>query len=194
MSVLKLLTKLLLVGGLVLTLGVAADRGSEGFSGGSTGCLESPEDTFRRAEYQLMVDYILTHSRVKNQQLAEYKAGLYQKYAVKYDLPPALLLAMGRSESTFNPMAVSDAGAVGLMQIMPFWIKQLPFVDNVEELFQIENNIHAGAFILRHYVDRCGGLRNGVVCYHGGTRALSNPQPVTLSYVQQVMNRYATFL
>jgi soluble lytic murein transglycosylase-like protein len=64
-------------------------------------------------------------------------------------LPPDLVLAMIDVESRFDPWAVSPAGAVGLMQVMPFWPRQLG-VQN--QLVRIEPNIRMGCQILRFYL------------------------------------------
>jgi soluble lytic murein transglycosylase-like protein len=64
-------------------------------------------------------------------------------------LPPDLILAMIDVESRFDPFAVSPVGAVGLMQVMPFWPRQLG-VQN--QLVRIEPNIRMGCEILRFYL------------------------------------------
>ena len=65
-------------------------------------------------------------------------------------LPPGLVLAVLDVESRFNRWAVSSAGAVGLMQVMPFWPEQLGM--HQRELVTIEANIRMGCAILRHYL------------------------------------------
>lgn len=64
-------------------------------------------------------------------------------------LPPDLVLAMIEVESRFDAWAVSPVGAVGLMQVMPFWPRQLG-VEN--QLVRIEPNIRMGCEILRFYL------------------------------------------
>jgi soluble lytic murein transglycosylase-like protein len=64
-------------------------------------------------------------------------------------LPPDLVMAMIDVESRFDTWAVSPAGAVGLMQVMPFWPRQLG-VQN--ELVRIAPNIRMGCEILRFYL------------------------------------------
>jgi soluble lytic murein transglycosylase-like protein len=64
-------------------------------------------------------------------------------------LPPDLILAMIDVESRFDPFAVSPVGAVGLMQVMPFWPRQLG-VQN--QLVRIGPNIRMGCEILRFYL------------------------------------------
>jgi soluble lytic murein transglycosylase-like protein len=67
-------------------------------------------------------------------------------------LPPGLVMAVMQVESSFNRWAVSSAGAVGLMQIMPFWPEKLGM--KRYELSRIEPNIKMGCAILRHYLKR----------------------------------------
>jgi len=64
-------------------------------------------------------------------------------------LPPDLVLALIEVESRFDPWAVSSVGAVGLMQVMPFWPRQLG-VQN--ELVRVAPNIRMGCEILRYYL------------------------------------------
>jgi len=64
-------------------------------------------------------------------------------------IPPDLVLALIEVESRFDPWAVSPAGAVGLMQVMPFWPRQLG-VQN--QLVRTAPNIRIGCEILRYYL------------------------------------------
>jgi soluble lytic murein transglycosylase-like protein len=64
-------------------------------------------------------------------------------------LPPDLVLALIEVESRFDRWAVSPAGAVGLMQVMPFWPRELG-VQN--QLVRVEPNIRMGCEILRYYL------------------------------------------
>jgi soluble lytic murein transglycosylase-like protein len=67
-------------------------------------------------------------------------------------LPPGLVMAVINVESGFNRWAVSSAGAVGLMQVMPFWPEQLGM--KRYELSRMSPNIQMGCAILRHYLKR----------------------------------------
>jgi soluble lytic murein transglycosylase-like protein len=64
-------------------------------------------------------------------------------------LPPDLVLALIEVESRFDRWAVSPVGAVGLMQVMPFWPRELG-VEN--QLVRIAPNIRMGCEILRYYL------------------------------------------
>ena len=80
-------------------------------------------------------------------------------------LPPDLVLALIEVESRFDPRAVSRVGAVGLMQVMPFWPRQLG-VQN--QLVRVAPNIRMGCEILRYYlkVER-GNWRRALARYNG---------------------------
>ena len=65
-------------------------------------------------------------------------------------LPPGLLMAIIDVESRFDRWAVSRAGAVGLMQVMPFWPEQLGM--RRFQLVKISENIKMGAAIFRYYL------------------------------------------
>ena len=64
-------------------------------------------------------------------------------------LPPDLVLALIEVESRFDRWAVSRAGAVGLMQVMPFWPDQLGLQN---QLIRVAPNIRMGCEILRYYL------------------------------------------
>ena len=64
-------------------------------------------------------------------------------------IPPDLVLALMEVESRFDRWAFSPAGAVGLMQVMPFWPRELG-VSN--QLVKIAPNIRMGCEILRYYL------------------------------------------
>jgi soluble lytic murein transglycosylase-like protein len=66
-------------------------------------------------------------------------------------LPAGLVMAVLDVESRFDPWAVSSAGAVGLMQVMPFWPEQLGM--RRYELTRVAANVSMGCAILRYYLD-----------------------------------------
>jgi soluble lytic murein transglycosylase-like protein len=83
------------------------------------------------------------------------------------ELPPDLVLALIDVESRFDNWAVSPVGAVGLMQVMPFWPRQLG-VQN--QLVRIAPNIRMGCEILRFYLraERMNWAR-ALARYNGST-------------------------
>jgi len=71
-------------------------------------------------------------------------------------LDSALVLGLIQVESNFRKFAVSSVGALGYMQVMPFWTRQLGGGDP-GILFHMQTNLRFGCVILRHYLDMEGG-------------------------------------
>jgi soluble lytic murein transglycosylase-like protein len=81
-------------------------------------------------------------------------------------LPPELVLSVIEVESNFNPYAISSAGARGLMQVMPFWLKQIGRPG--DSLFHMHTNLRYGCTILRYYLDKeNGNLAHALGRYNG---------------------------
>ncbi|MEM8983172.1 MAG: lytic transglycosylase domain-containing protein [Pseudomonadota bacterium] len=95
--------------------------------------------------------------------------------AEKHGLPPELVLAVIEVESNFDRFAISYAGALGLMQVMPFWLDEIGRPN--DNLFHIDTNLRMGCTILRHYLDReKGDLQRALARYNGslGRKTYSN--------------------
>jgi soluble lytic murein transglycosylase-like protein len=87
--------------------------------------------------------------------------------ATRAGLQPELVLAVIDVESNFDRFAISSATALGLMQVMPFWVPELGYEDH-NQLFDIEINVLLGCRILRYYLDReRGDLVRGLARYNG---------------------------
>lgn len=92
--------------------------------------------------------------------------GLVRYEASRAGLDAHLVLAVIDIESRFRKYAVSKAGARGLMQVMPFWVKEIGAPGN--NLFHEKTNLRYGCVILRHYLDReNGNLSNALGRYNG---------------------------
>ncbi len=86
--------------------------------------------------------------------------------AARVELPPELILAVIDIESRFDQYAISRAGARGLMQVMPFWLKELDRPN--DNLFQIDINLRMGCTILKHYMDKeDGDMTQALARYNG---------------------------
>ena len=86
--------------------------------------------------------------------------------ASRVDLPPELVLAVIQIESNFDRFAISEAGARGLMQIMPFWLDEIGRPE--DNLFQTDTNLRFGCTILRYYLDmEKGDLGSALARYNG---------------------------
>ena len=97
--------------------------------------------------------------------------------AMRVNLPAELVLAVIEVESDFDPWAVSRAGAQGLMQIMPFWLKEIG--DDEDSLQDPRTNLRLGCTILRYYVDKEGGdLGQALARYNGRAGSREYPDRV----------------
>ena len=89
--------------------------------------------------------------------------------ATRSGVPPELVLAVIDVESNFDKFAISSASALGLMQVMPFWVKEVGRTD-MNLLFDIEFNVLLGCRILKYYLDmEDGDLIQGLARYNGST-------------------------
>jgi len=90
---------------------------------------------------------------------------------------PQLVLAVIDVESSFDPFAVSSAGAVGMMQVMPFWPRELGL--STRDLLDVEMNIRMGTSILAYYLEReRGDYRRALSRYNGSLGRRSYPDLV----------------
>ena len=79
------------------------------------------------------------------------------------------MLAVIDVESNFDRFAISSASALGLMQVMPFWVDEVGYSDK-NLLFDIDFNILLGCRILKYYLDmENGDLIQGLARYNGST-------------------------
>jgi len=96
------------------------------------------------------------------------------KMSRRYGFNPNLVLAVIQVESAFNPLAVSQAGAYGLMQVRyAVWKDELNIDKN--RIFDIEYNIELGLQILKQYHDVSGGnIRRTLFLYNNGYKYNNN--------------------
>lgn len=110
----------------------------------------------------------------------------------RYGLPSGLLGAVGWVESRYQPDAVSPAGAVGLMQLMPVVAESLGVDARVPE-----QAIDGAARLLRSHFDRFGSWELALASYVVGPGTVADaggsiPAGNAVRYVQKVMERMAT--
>lgn len=99
-----------------------------------------------------------------------------QSASEKYNVPQELIYGVIKTESSFNPKAVSSAGARGLMQITPdtFEWLNLYYADdevdgkNPDLLFEEEINIEYGTLLLSILIDRYGDVDTAICAYNAG--------------------------
>lgn len=114
--------------------------------------------------------------------------GLIQTYAEKHNLDPALVKAVMQTESGGNPRAVSRAGAMGLMQLMPSNVKEA----GISNPFDPAQNIDAGAAQLSGLLAKYGGdIDLALAGYNAGPGNVSKyggvpPFRETQTYIRKV--------
>lgn len=91
---------------------------------------------------------------------------LVHSEATRAGLPAELVLAVIDVESRFDRYAISNVGARGLMQVMPFWLREIGRGD--DNLFHTETNLRFGCTILSYYlrIER-GNLSRALARYNG---------------------------
>lgn len=115
---------------------------------------------------------------------------LFEAAGAQYGVDPDLLAAVAWTESAFNPNAVSHAGALGLMQIMPGTAAGLG-VDPLDPVGAVDG----AARYLRQQMNRFGDVRLALAAYNAGPGAVEKhggipPYEETMAYVGKVLGRY----
>jgi soluble lytic murein transglycosylase-like protein len=112
---------------------------------------------------------------------------IIREKAEYYSVPANLITAIIRVESNFNPMAISRAGARGLMQLLPSTARRLGYDPNY--LLDPEYNIDAGARYLRYLIDRYGYTTDAIAAYNVGKPIkTSTGEYVNQDYVERVVS------
>lgn len=104
--------------------------------------------------------------------------------ASRAGLDPQLVLAIIHTESHFRPYAISEAGAQGIMQVMPFWKTLLG--GQQHSLFDLQTNLRFGCTIFRHYLDQSQGDLARALNRYNGSKASDSP------YSREVIQRWQT--
>ena len=115
-----------------------------------------------------------------------------RRYAAHYRVQPEMIAALIDVESRWNPRAVSDKGAMGLMQLMPATARRYGAIHP----FDVEENIAAGTrYVTVLMWEFHGDLRMVAAAYYAGDRWVSQKQlnysnPDVVAYVEAVRLRY----
>ena len=102
---------------------------------------------------------------------------LVHNESTRAGLAPELVLAVIEVESDFNHWAISSSGAQGLMQVMPFWLKEIGRPN--DNLFLPSTNLRLGCTILKYYLDmEAGRLRPALARYNGSIGKRQYPDKI----------------
>lgn len=117
---------------------------------------------------------------------------LAREYAARKRVPGDLVDAVIKTESSYNPRAVSNKGAKGLMQLMPETIKAM----RVDDPFSAEENVSAGVSLLKTLLDKYNwDYKKALAAYNAGEGAVDRsggvpPIQETVEYVRRVIDQY----
>lgn len=117
---------------------------------------------------------------------------LIEKISIKEGVSPSLVKAVVENESSYNTMAVSPKGAMGLMQLMPDTAKEL----GVNDSFSAEENIEGGVKYLKGLLNKYQwDYKKALAAYNAGPKLVDSyngvpPIKETAEYVKRVLNSY----
>lgn len=160
----------------------------------------------RNAGYKLKKSYSTSpyRSSVRSRNNSPYLAqpiksqydALIVNTALKYDLEPSFIKAVIHVESAFDRYAISHAGAMGLMQIMP---ATAAIYEMEQNQFDASRNIEVGVKHMRELMDRYDNDKKlSLAAYNAGEGAVSRyngvpPYEETENYIVKVMKLYGVY-
>ena len=134
-------------------------------------------------------------SSVSNIKNSNQYDSLISEFSRKYQVDFALIKAIMRAESGFNPFAVSRKGAKGLMQLMPETAQRV----NVSNIFNPRENIEGGVRHFKYLLSLFDNdLRLSLAAYNAGENVVAElrsipPYRETLDYVKKVLSFYQSY-
>ena len=188
-NIVHIIFPLALIVGLVLPVSVLADIYKYVDENGVIHFTNVPTD----AKYKL----ILKEKRVQFHLGPNYEKYdlMIMKAAGKYGVDYALIKAIIKAESNFNPMAISRVGAKGLMQLMP----KTAYAFQVNDSFHPEDNIEGGVRYLRYLINLFkGNLYLALAAYNAGEKAVYRysgipPFQETRTFIRRVVHYFQEY-
>lgn len=160
-------------------------RGSSGSNGSGAKLKADPSFTNLMPGPAAPLDFVPSNAS------ARYDEAI-REACTTYHIPPALVRAIMNAESNFDPRAMSDKGAIGLMQLMPGTADTM----YVSDIHNPRENILGGVRYLRVLANTFDGdMVKIVAAYNAGPKAViaagGVPQiPETQDYVRKVLRLY----
>lgn len=140
---------------------------------------------FESAEHR--IDWLSEMSTRLQRKVPDFEQRFNLIKLIRYEaqragLDPQLVFSVVDVESGFQAQAVSSAGAIGLMQVMPFWTRTLS-TGQVNQLYEPAINVRYGCLILRHYLDiENGDLFRALGRYNGSLGKNTYPDKIMERY------------
>lgn len=155
--------------------------------------MKSLQGTFAEemAQREIYLKILILKSDI-DRKLAKKIAVSIHNHSAHHNIDPDLVIALGRAESYYEPKDVSGAGAIGLLQVMPSWVK---VYEDPCDLKRVDCNVRSGVRLLRSYLDHYNGdMEKALLVYNRGT----NPVDIALSrgydpgngYVESIQKFY----
>ncbi|PUE11738.1 lytic transglycosylase [Limnohabitans sp. T6-5] len=139
--------------------------------------LSTPQEQQAYSQWQAASQQRIARYKHHPTERVEFLQTLWYE-ARRAGLPLSLILGVVQVESAFRKYAVSSAGAMGYMQVMPFWARTIGDGD-ASRLFHMQSNLRFGCVILRHYLDReRGDTFMALGRYNGSRGQAAYPQAV----------------
>lgn len=153
-------------------------------------------DPLPREEVLAPAQVVLVHADARLRAAADYLSRRYQVAAEaaekfvstafaagqRVGIDPLLILAVAAIESRFNPIAQSNMGAKGLMQVIPkYHLDKFAAFGGESAVLEPAANIQVGARILKDYIRTAGSVESGLQLYNGA------PDDLDGQYAQKVM-------
>jgi len=154
--------------------------------------VDGSEGDLKRTFSEILSDRTGVSSSQQGNMSKDDIENLIEKISIKEGVSPSLVKAVVENESSYNTMAVSPKGAMGLMQLMPETAKEL----GVNDSFSAEENIEGGVKYLKGLLNKYQwDYKKALAAYNAGPKLVDSyngvpPIKETAEYVKRVLDSY----